>query len=120
MTYKASITTRSAWLGKEFGEDYARKIFGDEIVDALPRYVRGKNAGKFKAEIEWAKVERGGWVRTGAGYGNGESSEGYVENRSGSSIAWRLVQREWGTGHVAEEFARKVDRPGDDRHFRED
>ena len=119
MTQYASITTRSAWLGKEFGEEYARKIFGDDVVDALPRYVRGKNAGKFKAEIEWAKVERGGWIRTGAATANGDAT-GRVENRAGSTIAWRLIQREWGTGHVAEEFARKVDRIDDGQYFDRD
>lgn len=116
MTYKATISTRSAWLGKEFGEDYARKMFGDEIVDALPRYVRGKNKGKFKAEIEWVKVERGGWVRELMATANGDGA-GYVENRVGKVIAARLIQRDWGTGHVSEEFARKADRPTDARHF---
>lgn len=118
MTHRATITTRSAWLGKEFGEELARRYFGDEIVDALPRFVRGKNAGKFKAEIEWIKVERGGWVSTGRGY-EGEASEGYVENRAGKVIAARLILREWGQSEPSTEFAR-TGAPRDLNRFRSD
>ena len=40
MTNRARIAHKRAWLGQQFGEDYARRLFGDEIVDSLPRYVR--------------------------------------------------------------------------------
>lgn len=58
----AKITVQDAWLSGEFGESYARKVFGNEVVDALPRYVRGKRAGKIKGKITWRKVEKGGWL----------------------------------------------------------
>jgi hypothetical protein len=100
MTVRASIITRNAWLGKEFAENFARRLFGDEIVNELPRYVRGKNVGKFKVELEWIKVESGGWVSDGPGEGNGR-----VERRVGQVIAARLIRREFGTGHIDEIFA---------------
>ena len=89
MTQYARIETRSRWLSQEFGEGYARRIFGDELVDAMPRYVRGQRKGQLKGKIEWMKVARGGWVSAGvAGYG-------HVENRSGSVIAARLILPEF-------------------------
>lgn len=109
MSNRASYRTNSAWLGKEFGEQMARRHFGDEAVDALPRYVRGKNKGKFKAEIQWIKVERGGWVNQGS---DDAGAIGFVENRVGDVIAVRLIQREWGTGHVSEVYAIKDDPRG--------
>jgi hypothetical protein len=67
----AVVTVQSAWLSTDFGESYARKIFGDEFVDQLPRYVRGKRKGLIKGKIEWLRVESGGWYRKGPGYRNG-------------------------------------------------
>lgn len=58
----AKTTIHDAWLSDEFGESYARKIFGSNIVDTLPRYVRGKRKGKLKGKIVWRKVEKGGWL----------------------------------------------------------
>lgn len=103
MTIRASIVTREAWLGKEFGESFARRLFGDEVVDALPRYARGKNVGKFKAELEWTKVESGGWVRHEDGHG------GHVENRVGKVIAARIVTRDYLTREVTTVHAIKED-----------
>lgn len=99
---RASYAERQAWLGQEFGESFARKLFGDQIVNDLPRYVRGKNVGKFKAQIQWIKVEKGGWVSEGNYYGE---PVGHVERRVGETIAARLVQTSFGTGHVEEVFA---------------
>lgn len=91
----ATLEHRAARLSGDFGESFARRAFGDDVVDALPRFVRGKNAGKLKGEIEWIKVTRGGWVRTARATANGDA-EGYVENRVGKIIARRLIIREWG------------------------
>lgn len=77
MTNYAHIADRSAFLFTEFGEQLARKWFGDKIVDDLPKYVRGKKKGKPKGVITWSKIERGGWVR---GY---DYEDGYVETRVG-------------------------------------
>lgn len=55
--------TKTAYLSEEFGEQYATRIFGADVVACLPRYVRGKRAGKIKAVIGWKKVAVGGWDR---------------------------------------------------------
>jgi hypothetical protein len=94
MTVRASIVYNTAWLGKDFGRDFAIRQFGQEIVDALPRYVKGKNAGNHKASIEWIKVAQGGWVSHGA------EGVGHVERRVGQVIAARLVITEFKSGDV--------------------
>jgi len=63
MTNRAAVSTRNARLATDFGEELARKWFGDEAFDSIDtKFVRGKNQGKLKGEIAWVKVERGGWV----------------------------------------------------------
>ena len=98
MTQYAKFEARTAWLGKPFGESYARRLFGDSAVDALPRYVRGKNAGKFKAEVAWVKCVEGGWINEVADVMRGEAI-GRVENRSGKVLTAVLRSRE--TGNIA-------------------
>jgi len=81
MTNYAHIQTKEAWLWTDFGFDFASRIFPQDILDDLPRYVRGEKKGKIKNhKIVWEKVERGGWTRT-----NG------VEKRVGKVIKARLV-----------------------------
>lgn len=89
----ASIVVASAFLFTEFGESFARAKFGDAKIDTLPRYVRGKHAGKLKGLVRWWRVERGGWVRE-QGY-MGESA-GHVENRVGKTIRAELCEAPWG------------------------
>lgn len=90
MTNYAQITTRSAWLWTEFGSSYASKIVPQEILDELPRYVRGNKKGKIKDHrIEWEKVERGGWVGISRASNNG------VENRVGKVVRARLIHSPW-------------------------
>ena len=74
MTIYAKFEVKTAWLAKEFGDSYARRLFGNEVVDALPKYVKGNNLGKPRAEICWVKCTRGGWTQWG------------VENRRGSTV----------------------------------
>lgn len=88
MTVYARYVTNSAWMGKEFGEGLARRLFGDDVISGLPRNSKGKNAGALKTQIEWIRVERGGW------------SEGRVENRVAKIITARIVLREFRTGKV--------------------
>ena len=57
----ARFAARSAWLGNSFGEEYARKLFGDAAIEVLPRYTRGKNTGKLRGEIAWIRCVEGGW-----------------------------------------------------------
>ena len=62
MTY-ATYESKSVWIKYDFGNDLARKWFGDDVVDALPKITRGKNKGKPKGVLCWTKCHRGGWVR---------------------------------------------------------
>ena len=90
----AQFKSKQAYLSGQFGEDMARRYFGNDLVDAMPRYVRGKRKGLLKGQIVWRKVERGGFVITGLNEGEGPS--GYVERRVGKVIEARLERCEWG------------------------
>lgn len=92
MTTYADIQTREAWLSSEFGEQMARRYFGDEAVDGMPRYVRGNRKGLLKGQIQWRKVESGGWVSDQSAI----NGRGYVENRRGKVIAVNLVMPQCG------------------------
>lgn len=83
MTAYARIEERTARLDTDFGFAKAVEWFGQEAVDALPKYVRGPKAGRPKGFYVWTKVVRGGWVRDGVG-------GGHVENRVGAIIERRL------------------------------
>lgn len=65
MTTYAQTEVKYARLATEFGEQLARKWFGDDVVDQMPLYVRGKNKGKPKGYLKWKKVIKGGWKKTG-------------------------------------------------------
>lgn len=82
MTNRAQIDYRTAHLSTDFGEEIARKWFGNESVDSLPRYTRGPRKGKIKGVVSWSKVTRGGWISTGRKTASGDYS-GYVERRVG-------------------------------------
>lgn len=58
----AESEIKEAWLSGEFGESYARHIFGDALVNGLPRYQRGQRKGQIKGKIAWRKITKGGWV----------------------------------------------------------
>jgi hypothetical protein len=58
----AQVEIHESWLSTEFGESYARRTFGNEIVDTLPRYVKGRRKGQLKGKIIWRKVVKGGWI----------------------------------------------------------
>lgn len=66
MVQYASITRRDAFLSGEFGESYARKLFGDVAVSTLPHISRGKRKGAIKGQLIWEKCVVGGWHRCGA------------------------------------------------------
>jgi hypothetical protein len=93
----AQISCRSSWLNTDFGKNYATKIFGEELVNSLPIASKGKNKGKIKNHfIEWDKVEKGGWVKTGKYDWDAQMANGYVERRVGKVISARLFVQEWG------------------------
>lgn len=64
MTVYAVTVCREAPLSSEFGLAYATKLFGEETIADLPRYVRGPRKGQIKAWLIWEKAEKGGWHRT--------------------------------------------------------
>ena len=97
MTVRADIDYRGGYMSSEFVEGMARRYFGDEIVGALPRYVRGKRKGQLKGFLQWQKVLKGGWVKTGPYDHDGMRASGYVERRVGKVINVDLSIPVWGS-----------------------
>jgi hypothetical protein len=62
MTNYAQFVAKKVPLASEFGEKFARRIFGDDDIDDLPVYVAKRKAGSF------GFAEKGGWVREGNYY----------------------------------------------------
>ena len=107
----AVFERRTAWVGGEFGEQYARKKFGDVVVDSLPLKKRGKYKGRFNASIEWIKVTRPGWVPSGYSLEESAPAAGYVETRSDQVVAVILYSDTSYNGFVIH------DMDGDTWHF---
>ena len=97
MTVRAEIDYRNGYMSSEFVEGMARRYFGDDVVDALPRYVKGKRKGQLKGFLRWQKVSRGGWVKTGPYDHDGMRASGYVERRVGKVINVDLSIPVWGS-----------------------
>ena len=119
MTNYAQIEDRLVYLSSDFGEEIARRWFGDETVDSLPRFVRGPRKGKIKGAVTWSKVVRGGWVRTARATANGDA-EGYVETRVGRVFNRRLheiVSSQFGTS--LGKCIRDLEREEDDKRYEE-
>jgi hypothetical protein len=91
--YRADFFTRSAYLSSDFGESFARKYFGEEVLKDLPRYVRGKRKGLLKGKVAWTRCTRGGWV--GHWGGAHEECGGHVEHRVNQIIEVTLLKTEW-------------------------
>jgi hypothetical protein len=118
MTSYAQIDYRTAYLSTDFGEEIARKWFGDESVDSLPRYTRGPRKGRIKGAVTWSKVVRGGWVRTGRETANSEAS-GYVERRVGRIFERKLHEIASGQfGVVLSRTIRDLDREENEKEYR--
>lgn len=86
---------RHGWMSNDFIENLARRYFGDEVVDSLPRYVRGKRKGQLKGMLRWSKVAKQGWCRTG-GRDNDGYATGFVELRLDKIVSVELVMPVWG------------------------
>lgn len=100
----AVITTKSAPLAYEFGQTLAKKYFGDEALENLPKYVRGAKKGQPKGRIHWRKVERGGWVSEGGYDDRYGMHNGHVETRVGKLISVAIViQNEDGENVIVSE-----------------
>lgn len=91
----AEYYSRGGWMSDEFIEKLARLYLGDEVVDSLPRYVRGKRKGQLKGRLEWSKVAKQGWCRTGSRSEDGYAS-GFVELRLNKIVSLELVMPIWG------------------------
>lgn len=94
MTNYARTEEKYSKLSTEFGETLARKWFGDEVVDEIPKYVRGEKKGKLKGYLKWIKVTKGGWVRTG-GATHFSDYEGYVQKPNEILNKW-IELPQWG------------------------
>ncbi len=110
MTQTAKYEVRDAWLAADFGASFAARRFPELDLDSLPKYVKGKNAGRCKATIQWVKCVEGGWVR----------DRERVDNRSGRVIAARLVLLPFRSSTPETVFAVWEDRPGDIWHLLSD
>ena len=100
MTVRANIDYRDGYMASEFIEGMARRYFGDDVVDASPRYVKGKRKGQLKGFLRWQKVSKGGWVKTGPYDSDGMRASGYVERRIGKVIYVDLSIRVWGSEDI--------------------
>ena len=96
----AEFSTKSAFLFTDFGVSYAERICGSDLLNDLPRYVRGAKAGKIKDyKIVWTKVERGGWV-----------PPQMLEKRTGKVIEAKLVYSPFrGKERIVAEFLLNAD-----------
>tara|TARA_R110001632_G_scaffold45058_1_gene114554 strand:- start:759 stop:1079 length:321 start_codon:yes stop_codon:yes gene_type:complete len=96
----AEFSTKSAFLFTDFGGSYAERICGSDLLNDLPRYVRGAKVGKIKDhKIVWTKVERGGWV-----------PPQMVEKRTGKVIEAKLVYSPFrGEEQIVAEFLLNAD-----------
>ena len=95
----ANIETKQAYLSTEFGESYARKIFGDDLINQLPVITRGERKGKLKGYLIWDKVIAGGitykkyWNQTNGWYSF--ESDKYLETRKNSIIFAAIIMPEY-------------------------
>lgn len=71
MTRAPALETNRAPLAGDFGYGYACWLFGQSTIDALPRYARGRNAGKLKGWVIWRKASAPGWTPGVGAYGAG-------------------------------------------------
>lgn len=65
MVQRAEMEYKTAFLNSDFGFEYTVRIFGEDIVNRMPKYIRGANKGQIKGAIGWLTVSKGGWRRDG-------------------------------------------------------
>ena len=86
----AEYKVRKSYLSDDFGYELAVKWFGEEMVDALPKYTKGKHEGKPMGLVKWVKVEKGGYDPVFY------SNSGRLETRKGWILGKALLKTEWG------------------------
>lgn len=90
MTQVAKFKKNVAPIASEFGENLARKWFGDDAVDALPIYVKGEKKGQKKGWLTWEKCIEGGWVYPDAFKEGFNVTRGYVAKPS--KIRYKAIE----------------------------
>lgn len=82
-----------AYLNTEFGLELACKKFGltpDQLKEKVGVYVRGKRKGQLKGKLIWAKVTKGGWVKTGRYDFETMTANGFIA-KPGTCFAFQIV-----------------------------
>jgi hypothetical protein len=64
---RAHFEDRSVPLSNEWGQRVAREKFGDDVLEAFPRFTRGPRKGQLKGYLRYLKVSVGGWAHRGGG-----------------------------------------------------
>tara|TARA_R110000851_G_C12933024_1_gene551478 strand:- start:254 stop:640 length:387 start_codon:yes stop_codon:yes gene_type:complete len=86
----AEYKIRKSFLSDDFGYELAVKWFGQEVVDDLPKYTKGKHEGKPMGLVKWIKVEKGGYDPMHY------STSGRLETRKGFILGKALLKTSWG------------------------
>ena len=60
-TLSYEVKRASCYNDDCFGTQYAKKLFGKDIVNYFPKKVKGKRKGDYKVYLEWVKVNKGGY-----------------------------------------------------------
>ena len=89
MGQAARYEVKKAYLAYDFGYDLAVKWFGQEAIDNLPKYEKGKHEGKPMGLIAWCKCVSGGC------HPYYYQSSGRIETRKGWVIGKALYQTAW-------------------------
>ena len=82
----AEYKIRKSYLSDDFGYELAVKWFGQEVVDDLPKYTKGKHEGKPMGLVKWIKVEKGGYDPMHY------STSGRLETRKGFILGKALLK----------------------------
>tara|TARA_R110000764_G_C10697210_1_gene344722 strand:- start:86 stop:451 length:366 start_codon:yes stop_codon:yes gene_type:complete len=85
----ATYEVKKAYLSSDFGYDIAVKWFGQEAIDNLPKYTKGKYEGKPMGLVSWCKCVKGGYHPYFFAY------TGRIETRKNCVIGKALYQTNW-------------------------
>ena len=85
----AEYKVSKSFLSDDFGYNIAVKWFGQEAVDGLPKYTKGKHEGKPMGSVKWIKVVKGGYDP------QFYSNSGRIETRKGCVIGKALLKTNW-------------------------
>lgn len=95
---RIATETKLAYLSSDFGLELALKKTGlslEQLTALVGVYKRGPRKGKLKGHIQWLKVTRGGWVKTGAYDWEEMRASGFV-CKVGVCFAFSIEVAKWG------------------------